>query len=363
MTPPASGTEANRAMVQLTRLARGWSKQQLADAAGVSGSHVSRVESGALPVTDAMLVDYAQALQCPPAALCVPFTISPALCTCSRAQHAAAEWKRDRVWARANLIAMRLGRLTAHADIEPVLALPELDPTDGPDQQDTTLAAHAVRRLWRLTSPIHSMIGLLEAAAVFVVSEDFCDPTVDAVTLRANHHHPHLVYVNAALPEDRMPTTLAQQLGHLVMDAVTPASPAQTHRRAATFAAEFLAPIDAIAADLHRVSEQTIYELDELQTTWGVPLSALVVRAREHGILTDHHYRAIFRRLNETGRMHPRPAFTEQPQLVAAVLTQLSTAGYTNRELDDITLLTHAQRTELFHLDAGRPRVRHLAPR
>lgn len=51
--------------------------------------------------------------------------------------------------------------------------------------------------------------------------EDFCGPEVDAVTLRASQHHPHLMYVNAALPSDRMRMTLAHELGHLVMDEMT----------------------------------------------------------------------------------------------------------------------------------------------
>lgn len=98
-----------------------------------------------------------------------------------------------------------------------------------------------------MAGPIRSLVELLEAAAIFVVVEDFCDPEIDAVTLRATQHHPHLVYVNAALPPDRMRMTLAHELGHLVMDAMTLVSPAETERRATTFAAEFLAPIDDIA--------------------------------------------------------------------------------------------------------------------
>ena len=58
------------------------------------------------------------------------------------------------------------------------------------------------------------MTELLEAAGVFVVVEDFHDREIDAVTLRATAHHPHLVYVNAALPPDRMRMTLAHELGH-----------------------------------------------------------------------------------------------------------------------------------------------------
>jgi len=362
VTAPGPYAEANNVMVQLTRLACGWSRKRLADEVGVSASHVSKVESGVLPLAGKALLDYARVMQCSPEALCVPFTRSPAEGTHFRANTSIAEWKRDRVWARANLIAMRLGRIEARADIEPVLALPELDPADYAAEHGEITAAQVLRRLWRVAGPIRSMVELLEAAGVFVVVEDFCDREIDAVTLRASQHHPHLVYVNAALPPDRMRMTLAHELGHLVMDAMTLVSPVETERRATAFAAEFLAPIDDIAFDLDRVSVRTIHELDELRLTWGVSVASLVVRARERGVLSDYQYRSMFRLLNETGRMYgARPGFAEEePKLTSAVLEQLMTAGYSTSELDEITLLTSKQRAELFRTAGDQPSARHL---
>lgn len=362
MTAPSLSVEANSVMVQLTRLACGWSKKRLADEAGVSASHVSRVESGVLPLAGKALVDYADAMQCPPEALCVPFTRSPAQGTHFRANASAAEWKRDRVWARANLIAMRIGRLVSRADVEPVLTLPELDPADYAAEHGEITVARVLRRLWRLAGPIRSMIELLEAAGVFVIIEDFRDPEIDAVTLRASQYHPHLVYLNAALPPDRMRMTLAHELGHLVMDAMTLVGPTEAERRATTFAAEFLAPIDDIGFDLDRVSVRTVHELDELRMNWGVHVSSLVVRARERGVLSDYQYRSMFRLLNETGRIYgPRPGVAEEyPQLTKSVLEQLVAAGYTTSELDDITLLTDAQRAALFGTVTDQPAARHL---
>jgi Zn-dependent peptidase ImmA (M78 family) len=362
VTAPGPYAEANNVMVQLTRLACGWSRKRLADEVGVSASHVSKVESGVLSLAGKALLDYARVMQCSPEALCVPFTRSPAEGTHFRANASTAEWKRDRVWARANLVAMRLGRIQARADIEPVLALPELDPADYAAEHGEITAAQVLRRLWRVAGPIRSMVELLEAAGVFVVVEDFCDREIDAVTLRANQQHPHLVYVNAALPPDRMRMTLAHELGHLVMDAMTLVSPTETERRATAFAAEFLAPIDDIAFDLDRVSIRTVHELDELRLTWGVSVSSLVLRARERGVLSDYQYRSMFRLLNETGRMYgPRPGVSdEEPKLTSSVLEQLMAAGYTATELDEITLLTSTQRADLFQTASDQPVTRHL---
>lgn len=58
----------------------------------------------------------------------------------------------------------------------------------------------------------------------------------------------------------------------------------------------------------------------------------------------------------------PRPGVAEEvPQLVGTVLDQLTAAGYTSNELDDITLLTSAQRGALFGSASNGPRARHLS--
>ena len=162
---------------------------------------------------------------------------------------------------------MRIGRLVSRADINPKLALPDLDPADYASELGEITVAQVLRRLWR-RRPIRSMTELLEAAGVFVVVDGFLDDEIDAVTLRASEYHPHLVYVNAARPPDRMRMTLAHELGHLVMDAMTLVSPAEAERRANSFAAEFLAPSPTSALDLDRVSVRAVHELDELRLTW-----------------------------------------------------------------------------------------------
>jgi len=62
-----------------------------------------------------------------------------------------------------------------------------------------------------------------------------------------------------------------------------------------------------------------------------------------------------------SGTRRPRPGVVEEcPQLVSAVLEQLTTAGYTTSELDEITLLTSTQRADLFQIAGEQPGTRHL---
>lgn len=342
--------EANSVMVQLMRLSRGWPMKRLAELAGVHPSHVTRVEANYLPLAGKPLRDYARALDCRPELLCVPYRRSPAEGTHFRANASAAEWKRDRVLADANIAAMRVGRIAENIDLDPALSLPTLDPDDYAAEFGEITVAQVLRRYWRLSGPITDLTGLLESAGVFVVAEPFTGNDVDAVSLRANEFHPHVIYINRMLPADRFRLTLAHELGHLVMDAMTLAHPKEVERRATSFAAEFLAPYPDIEHDLARVSPRTTHELDELRMRWGISVPSLVVRAHDRGHLSDYHYRTMFRILNETGRVYgDRPGVAvEKPRLVAHVLDQLSEAGFNDSDLEAITLLTKEERWELF---------------
>jgi Zn-dependent peptidase ImmA (M78 family) len=355
--------EANSVMVQLMRLSRGWPMKRLAELAGVSPSHVTRVEAGLLPLAGKPLRDYAQALDCRPELLCVRYRRSPAEGTHFRAKASAAEWKRDRVLADANIAAMRVGRIVQNIDLDPAISLPTLDPDDYAAEFGEITVAQVLRRYWRLSGPITNLTGLLESAGVFVVSAPFAGNDVDAVSLRANEFHPHVIYVNRALPADRLRLTLAHELGHLVMDAMTLAHPAEVERRATSFAAEFLAPYPDIEHDLARVSPRTAHELDELRMRWGISVPSLVVRAHDRGLLSDYHYRTMFRILNETGRVYgDRPGVAhEEPKLVTHILDQLTEAGFNDSDLDTVTLLTDEERIELF--GAGQQQTRASAPR
>lgn len=349
----ADGTllEANSAMVRMHRVALGWPKKRLADEAGWSPAHVSRVEAGTLVLAGPALPDYARALGCSVEALCASFIPSSAVGV--RPRSSSAEWKRDQAWAQANLIALRIGRIVDHVDLDPSLPLPQLDPAEYANDTGGTggavTAAQVLRRLWRITGPIRSVVQLIEAAGVFVVIDDeFRGHEVETVILRHAADHPALIYADGTLPEDRLRMALAAALGQLVMDsAATPAGSRAREQHAAAFAAEFLAPTDDIGYALARVSIRTVHELDELRAQWGVSAASLVDRAREHGILSDYQRRSLYRLLNETGRISGATRLDipeEQPALVGSILAQLAEAGYTRPELDTITLCTRADR-------------------
>jgi Zn-dependent peptidase ImmA (M78 family)/transcriptional regulator with XRE-family HTH domain len=347
----ASITEANPEVVTLVRLAKGWSKKRLADSANVSSAHVSRVELGKLRLVGRPLLDYARALDCRPALLCVDYQPSPPEGTHYRKHATVAEWKRLRAWAGANLAALRVGRILALADYEPALSLPSLPPEDYEAEEAEITVAQVLRRMWRLHGRISDMTALLEAAGIFVIYSDFGDSVVDAATIRGRDGCPPIIIVNRDLPADRLRMTLGHELGHLVMDTdESLASPDEIERRATSFAAEFLAPYEEIAAALERVTPRTLHELDELRMVWGVSQSSLVKRAYQRELFTEHRYRSMFRLLNDSGRLYGERGGVdrEKASLIDRFVSGLSGAGYEPAEIDTITLANDQQRADAF---------------
>lgn len=357
-------TEANPRVVTLMRLSRGWSKKELADKAQVSPAHVTRVELGKLRLAGEPLREYAAALECRPELLCVDYEPSPPEGTHYRRHATAAEWRRLRAWAEANLAALRIERILAVADYQPALSLPTLPPEKYDAEEAEITVAQVLRRMWRLHGPISDMTALLEAAGVFVIEVDFGDSVVDAATIRGRDGHPPVIVVSIALPFDRKRMTLAHELGHLVMDTdECLASPEEVERRATAFAAEFLAPYEEIAAALERVTPRSIHELDELRFVWGVSQSSLVKRGWDRDLFGEHRYRSLFRLLNDTGRLYGQhvAADSERPTLLDRFLDGLNEAGYEQAEIETIILKSlvedHAGGSDL---NRAQPTRRHL---
>lgn len=95
---------------------------------------------------------------------------------------------------------------------------------------------------------------------------------------------------------ERTRWTLAHELGHLCLhvDATEPDTEDQAH----DFAAEFLAPINALKAELP--STITLLGLLPLKLKWGLSLYALIRHLRSNAIITDAKYTSL------TDQLHVR---------------------------------------------------------
>lgn len=108
----------------------------------------------------------------------------------------------------------------------------------------------------------------------------------------------------SAIPGDRQRFTIAHELGHLTLHQVSPppvtsADAARIEKQAHRFAGAFLAPGDALIADLERLGGQvTLTTLAKLKAIWGVAIKALVVRFGQLGVIDSDHARSLHKQIS-----------------------------------------------------------------
>jgi Zn-dependent peptidase ImmA (M78 family)/transcriptional regulator with XRE-family HTH domain len=118
-----------------------------------------------------------------------------------------------------------------------------------------------------------------------------------------------------AVPGDRERFTVLHEVGHLALhhDRRPPDTPAQANayeKQAHRFAAAFLAPADAVLADLAELGDRvTLNTLAHLKQRWGLSIKAFVVRFRHLGIIDEAHARSLYKQISARGYTKVEPVF------------------------------------------------------
>ncbi|GAA3844365.1 XRE family transcriptional regulator [Saccharothrix violaceirubra] len=257
-------------LVQARELA-GLSRRGLAELVGVSATQLCRYEAGASHPSPDVVRGLARTLDVP-AAFFRPGRPHVRLPVSRRPAAAAFA---EQAWELAHA-------LEGHVRL-PKVRLPR-------PAVDTVVAARAVRSLWGLLpGPVAHLVRRLESNGVVVLfgAEPFATAVPDrpvVVVPRDPDVYGHRF-------------TVARELGRLL-------HPDPTEHDLDVFAAEFLTPRAAITPELpDRVD---LDRLGELRAVWGVPVLALVRRARELGVLSDAAGTRGLRRLKIT-ELSPEP--------------------------------------------------------
>jgi Zn-dependent peptidase ImmA (M78 family) len=105
----------------------------------------------------------------------------------------------------------------------------------------------------------------------------------------------------------------AHELGHLVLHGGKSRFEVDD-TEADDFAAEFLMPETVMRKEIK--SPVTISSLAALKPRWRVSIQALIVRAKELGLVTDRQYRYLFEQISAMGwrKAEPVPIVVEQPR-------------------------------------------------
>lgn len=109
---------------------------------------------------------------------------------------------------------------------------------------------------------------------------------------------------NVSPSGDRQRFTVAHEIGHLALHALTPppttaAEARRIEQQANRFAGAFLTPADALLSDLENLGGRaTLSTLSRLKETWGVSIKMLVVRLQQLHRIDDAHARSLYKQIS-----------------------------------------------------------------
>lgn len=340
----------NPEMLILARSLREMTQGELAEAAQTTQGRISKVEHGLMMPTAELVTQIARALDVPESFFYQEGHMYALPARHHRKRKHIARRAFERVHAEITVRAMNIAQFLQSADIESPFELPDIDLDEsGGTPEDV---ARTVRDHWAMArGPVPSVVEVLERAGVVVVLWDFGVPEIDAVGLRMRGLPP-LMFVNGALPTDRMRFTLAHELGHLIMHGLPRED---MEKEADRFASEFLMPEIDIRPQLQNL---TLTLLATLKKYWRVSMAALIRRAHDLRAISARTYQRLQRMLAANGWRRREPAdldlSPEEPTLLVSLITyHREQLGYGVSQLSRIVHLHADEFQRMYGPQAG----------
>lgn len=309
--------------IRQLRLVADLNQAELAARVGVASGTISAIESGKTLAPDDLLLSLARVLDTSDGFLRSDVEIVGATRPWLRAYADAPKRAVDQQIAECELVAtaINLLRLKQIKDTIPTFA--------GDSEDDAAVEAFAgeVRVAAQLDedSPVPNMVRAAERLGCLVLPmrselgrhvglSSIVDLTPTICVSRPSEVESRHV------PGDRQRFTVAHELGHLALHSdLPPPATADAARRiekqAHLFAAGFLAPGDALMADLEELGGRvTLSVLADLKARWGVAIKALVMRFRTLDAIDADHARSLYKQISARGwnKTEPVPVGNEQ---------------------------------------------------
>jgi len=205
-----------------------------------------------------------------------------------------------------------------------------------------------VRLSWNMKpGPVPNVTEVLERAGVLIIKCDFGSDKITGISMRDNELPP-LIFVNHALPGDRLRFTLAHELGHLIFHhhLFLVDKNHDVEQEGHDFASAFLMP----AADIrgHLLGRLTIERLAHLKALWKVSMQALVLRATRLGRITDSQKRRLFMQLGQLGFRKDEPVRIPREEPRSLVKFHLKDLGYSVDELSQLLCILPTELPKLY---------------
>lgn len=183
-------------------------------------------------------------------------------------------------------------------------------------------AAMALRYQWGLgEQPVSNMVHLLEFKGVRVFSLALEVSDVDACCTWYNGEP--FIFLNTKKSNARRRFDAAHELGHLVLHRHGNFEGRDVERDADEFASAFLMPRNGFVATAPKFVD--LKSILPIKSKWGVSVAAYVYRLNSLGLLSEWHYRTLFKQISQRGYRTAEPADSkiELSKLAEQVLGQL----------------------------------------
>ena len=276
----------------MAREYRGLTQADLAQRMRCQQPKIAKIEAGfSDDVSNETLMLLSAALEFPGTFFCLPEQRIPfgssAVYYRKKAKLSATD--RKFIGALVNILRINIKTLLDSVELDPARRLPSMTLEDHGNSPRNV--AQALRSYWRIPDgPIKNVTRLIESSGVIIVPCDFRTRDMDATSVRTNDMPP-LIFINMDLPGDRWRFTLCHELAHILLHEVPCES---MEDEADEFAAEFLMPEVELKAQLLHMRPLRMRHLAELKSYWLVAMSALIVRAKELGVLDDQSAKTLF---------------------------------------------------------------------
>lgn len=320
--------------LRVAREFKGWSKEELARRADLTGAAIGQFERGESTPNTSTLDKLASTLEVPVNFFAVDADTGAEVGAYFRSLRSTTLTQRRRARAFVQYVHQFV------ASLEQIVALPEYrlehlraeDVPDGIDQIED-IAANTRRGLGLDdANPLPNAVRLLERHGVVMVRNYSGEAKVDAFSVPFEDRS-LIVLSSEKGKHDRSRFDVAHELGHLIMHRPDEEATKRAEDQAHQFAAAFLMPAEGIRHELPSRADWRL--LLRLKQKWGTSIAALLRRSRDLKMMTPLEYTNSMKALSARGwrRNEPGNIRPEEPTLLRRAVDVAGDDGHTVEDL------------------------------
>lgn len=322
--------------IKLARDSRGISQKELAEKTQLSPATISKIESGAIDVSEKQIRTIATALGYPVSFFSKVILPINEDTLCYRKRKTMATKDITLLESKLAILSSCIDDLQESIEL-PNLTLPHIEPTQ--DYQPDEIAFRIRQFLKISKGAIDNLINILELNGIIVVPIDINgSEKFDGLSILTSRMNTPVIWLNDNMPNDRKRFTLAHELGHIIMHLRSQSlekSEKEKDEEADLFAAEFLLPRTQCENELWNLRYK---DLALKKAYWKVSKAFLIQRAAQLKCITEQTKTYLFVTLGRNNERKNEKGWVsiDQPQSLRKMTDlHLNELGYSMEELSE----------------------------